>query len=523
MGLRFGDCELDLERRELRRGDEPVALEPRAMRVLQELIRQRDRVVSKEELLDTVWGDRFVGESALTTQIKEIRRAVGDTGREQGVVKTVHGQGYMFVAPVDEGTVAEGAVGEQTAVGPVGASGATAHPIVAVLAFENLSPDPGRAHVADGLTSDVITALSKHRWLRVLTRATTSGYAGRPDAVVALRTDFGVRYVVEGAVRLDAGRLRVTASLTDTDTGTCRWSERYDRAAEDLFEVLDEITDVIAATIEPEVGDAERERARRRPHNDLQAWDLHHLGVSHLFRFTAGDNLEAQRLLDRARRLAPDFGEPHAWWAYSVVLGMTYWDTEPNPDLLDQALDATGTALDVDDRDAVFHMIRGRVQLARREYGSALLDNERAIELNRTFAAAYCGLGDSLSYEGRYDEAVSQFRRSVALGERDPQRWAFLSYGALALLFAGRFDEAVEWTERASPLPNCQYWTIAHRVVALELAGRADEARAAVGSLLAQRPGFSVSFARRKLFYLKRPEQIEQYLGGLAGAGVPER
>jgi len=169
----------------------------------------------------------------------------------------------------------------------------------------------------------------------------------------------------------------------------------------------------------------------------------------------------------------------------------------------------------------VFHMLRGRVQLARREYASALVENRRAIELNPTFAAAYCGLGDSLCYEGRYDEAISHFARSVELGSHDPQRWAFLSYGALALLFSGRYEEALDWADRAASLPNCQYWTTAHRVVALAKLGRRDDASAAVRSLLRQCPEFTLEFARRKLFYLKRSEQLELYLGGLADAGVP--
>jgi tetratricopeptide (TPR) repeat protein len=254
----------------------------------------------------------------------------------------------------------------------------------------------------------------------------------------------------------------------------------------------------------------------------LRAWDLFHLGIAHFFRFTAEDNLEAQRLLAQCRELDPSFGDAHAWWAYAVVLGMVYWDTDADPDTLDDALAATKHALQTDDHNAVFHMLRGRVQLARREYDSALVENRRAIELNPTFAAAYCGLGDSLCYEGRYDEAIEQFSRSVALGAHDPQRWAFLSYGALALLFASRFEEAVEWADRASSIPNCQYWTTAHRVVALGHLGRTEEARRAVEQLLVQCPGFSIEYARRKLFYLKQPEQLDLYIAGLRAAGVPE-
>jgi adenylate cyclase len=509
--LRFDACVLDLDRFELRRDGEPVAVEPQAMRILIELINHRDKVVAKTQLLDSVWGDRFVSESALTSQIKALRRAIGDTGRDQRIVKTVHGRGYMFIAPVEDDTVLPAAEAERR------------NPVLAVLPFANLAAEPGRSHLAEGLTHDIITALSKHRWLRVLARATAAEYAGGPDAAARLRDELDVDYVVEGTVRLGAGRLRVTASLTDTREGVHRWAERYDRMAEDLFDVLDEITDVIAAAVEPEVGYAERDRVRRRPHTDLRTWDLFHLGIAHFFRFTAADNLEAQRLLARCRELDPEFGDAHAWWAYATVLGMVYWDTEPDAEALDAALVATHRALETDDHNALFHMLRGRVRLARREYAAALVENRRAIELNPSFAAAYCGLGDSLCYEGRYDEAITQFSRSVALGTHDPQRWAFLSYGALALVFAGRYDEAIEWADQAASLPNCQYWTTAHKVVALARLGRQAESAAAARTLLGQCPEFTVEYARRKLFYLKRPEQLELYLGGLADAGVPAR
>lgn len=536
--LRFDDYLLDLDREELWRGGEVVSIEPQAMRILAVLIEARDRVVTKEELMDEVWGDRFVSESALTTQIKELRRAVGDTGRDQRVIRTAHGRGYRFAAPVEEtadggagGVTAASGVGQPgpagTAEGRVGDGGARvappvrANPLIAVLPFTSLSGEAGHEHVADGLIHDIITALSKHRWLRVLPRPTAAQYAtGADDVIGRLRNELDVHYVVEGSVRLHDDRLRITTSLTDAVQGAHVWADRYDRRIDDLFEVLDEITDLIVAAIEPEVGYAERARVARGPRTTLAAWDLFHLGVAHFFRFTAEDNLEAQRMLDECRRLDPSFPDAQAWWAYAVVLGMVYWDTEPSQESLDEALAATQQALNIDGHNAVFHALRGRVQLARREYGLALADNRRALELNPTFAGAWCGLGDSLCYEGAYDEAIEHFTHAVSIGTHDPQRWAFLSYGALALLFAGRHEEAVDWAEQAMTIPNCQYWTWAHKTVALAQLGRLDEARATAATLVAMQPGFTVDFARRRLFYLKRPEQLEGYLGGLAAAGV---
>ena len=272
---------------------------------------------------------------------------------------------------------------------------------------------------------------------------------------------------------------------------------------------------MIVGQIEPELGGAERHRVARKPRTNLQAWDCFHLGTAHFYKFTAEGNIEAQALLKRASELDPQFGDAYAWWAYAVVLGMVYWDTEPEQATLDDALEAANRALDIDDQNAVFYALKARIHLARREYSAALSNNQSAIRLNPTFAVAYCALGDSLAYEGKYEEAIGQFEKAIALSPNDPQRWAFLTYGALALIFKGDFETALEWAERASVVPNCQYWTTAHIAVALAHLDRPDEARRAITKLLAEKPGFTCGMAQQKLFYIKRPEQLEIYLDGL--------
>ncbi|MHA1151317.1 MAG: adenylate/guanylate cyclase domain-containing protein [Alphaproteobacteria bacterium] len=398
----------------------------------------------------------------------------------------------------------------------------TNRPMVAVLPFDNMSGDPEQTYFADGITEDIITALSKHRWLRVIARNSTFRYKGQSPDVRKVAAELGAEYVVEGSVRRRGGRVRVTAQLIDAAKGDHLWAERYDRDLEDLFDVQDEITDTIVAQIEPELGAAERQRVARKPRTNLRAWDCYHLGVAHFFKFTGEDNLEAQRLLKSSTELDPNFGEAHAWWAYAVVLGMVYWDTEPEQALLDEALAATKRALDIDDQNAVFYALQARIHLARREYAAALTCNEAAVRLNPTFATAYCALGDSLAYEGHYDQAIGQFERAISLSPNDPQRWAFLTYGALALIFKRDFETALEWAERASVVPNCQYWTTAHMAVALAYLERHDEAERAIARLLTEKPGFSCAFARRKLFYIKRSEQLALYLDGLRKAGLPE-
>jgi tetratricopeptide (TPR) repeat protein len=266
---------------------------------------------------------------------------------------------------------------------------------------------------------------------------------------------------------------------------------------------------------------AERNRVVHSCPANLRAWDCYYLGINHFFKFTGPDNLEAQRLLKLSQEQDPHFGEAFAWWAYAVVLGMVYWDTPPTPEMMDKALEACDTALSLDSQNTSFHALKARILLARCEYEEALNENEIAISLNPTFAAAHCGLGDSLAYEGRYDESISCFEKSIELSPNDPQLWAFYTYGALALLFKYDHEKALQWLDKATAIPNYQYWTIAHKVVALTRLERMDEAKKAVMRSLNLNPGFCLDFAREKLFYLKMPEQVNLYLESLKKAGIP--
>lgn len=394
-------------------------------------------------------------------------------------------------------------------------------PSIAVLPFDNMSGDPEQEYFSDGLSEDIITALSKHRWLDVVARNTTFAYKGQSPNIRRLVEELEVSYVVEGSVRRAGQRIRVTAQLIDAGTGNHVWAERYDRQLEDIFDVQDEITETIVGQVEPEIGTVTRQKVQRAPRRDLRAWDCFHLGIASFYKFTAEGNREAQKLLQQSREIDPQFSEAHAWWAYATILGMVYWDTNPDQKLMDEALAAAREAVALDKQNALLHMLMGRVQLARREYRSAIVENETAIRMNPTLAPAYCGLGDSLAYEGRYEEAIVQFEKAVEMSPNHPQLWAFLSYGALVLLFDQQFEKALDWAERARDVPNCQYWATAHTVVALAYLERQDEAQQMVRKLLVEQPEFSSNFAEKKLFYLKRSDQLQLYLEGLAKAGVP--
>jgi TolB-like protein/DNA-binding winged helix-turn-helix (wHTH) protein/tetratricopeptide (TPR) repeat protein len=544
--LAFGDYVLDSGRRELTRGSDQIALEPQVFDLLLYLVENRDRVVTKDDLIAAVWNGRIVSDSTLTTRINAARKAVGDSGGKQALIKTYARKGIRFVGEVRDARERDGGTGprEQIQIGPAvpiprgdaepGADKAPAaatpgaaldwggKPSVAVLPFKNLSGDPEQDYFSDGITEDIITALSKYRSLVVIARNSSFAFKGAGTDVRRVGLTLGAEYLVEGSVRKIAQRVRITAQLVETEGGRQLWAERYDRDLQDLFTVQDEITTTIAGRIEPEVGAAERLRVERKAVPMLHAWDFFRLGTKHFYKSTAADNLEAQRLFRRAIELDPNLAEAYGYLSYAIVLSMIYFDTEPNEQRLNEALAIGRKGVELDDQDGLIRFMYARALLAQKAYGDALAELETAVDLNPCLAVIYCGLGDSLAYEGRFSEAIPYFQRAIDLSPYDPMRWAFYSYRSIAHLFAREFELAFEWAHRATRVPNAHYWAFAHRVSALGHLQRPDELRVAIPELLGRKPDFSCSFAQRRLFYIKNPDHLHLYAEGLRRAGIPE-
>jgi TolB-like protein/DNA-binding winged helix-turn-helix (wHTH) protein/Tfp pilus assembly protein PilF len=543
--LAFGDYVLDGGRRELRRGSEQVALEPQVFDVLLYLALNRDRVVSKDDLIAAVWNGRAISESTLTSRIAAARKAVSDSGERQALIKTYARRGFRFVGDIRIDATADAAGAPPTrartvpegshppanadsfadqAPGPASSGAALSwggRPAVAVLPFKNLSGDPEQEYFSDGITEDIIAALSKYRSLAVIARNSSFAFKDAGGDVRQVGLTLGGDYLVEGSVRKIGQRVRVTAQLVETEGGRQLWAERYDRDLENLFALQDEITIAIAARIEPEIGAAERLRVERKAVPTLHAWDYFRLGTKHFYRSTAADNLEAQRLFHRAIELDPSLAEAYGFLSYALVLSMVYFEADPSEERLDEAVTVGRKGVELDDQDGLLRFMYGRALLARKAYGDALAELETAVALNPYLAVSYCGLGDTLAYEGRISEAIPYFQKAIDLSPYDPLRWAFCSYRALAHIFAREFELAFDWAQRATRVPNAHYWAFAHCVSALGHLERPEELGVATRELLQRKPDFSCSFARKRLFYVKSPEQLELYVEGLRRAGIP--
>ncbi len=395
-------------------------------------------------------------------------------------------------------------------------------PSIAVLPFINMSGDPEQEYFSDGVTEDIITELSRFRSLFVISRNSSFTYKGRSINVKEIGRDLGVQYVVEGSVRKAGNRVRITAQLVETATGNHLWAERYDRDLDDIFAVQDEVTRAIVTSIEPEMASTERERARRKPPDDLGAWDYYQRGLWHLYQFTREDNAEAQRLIRQSVELDPEFASAHAELAYVLVQNLIQGYSEARPENIAEVLRAAQQAVALDDKDAVAHLTLGRVYLLKREYTASVEELETAIALNPSSARAQYSLGFSLTFAGNPEAAIPRFETAIRLSPNDPEMPSFLEMLAWACLQTKRYEVAVEWSSKAIRRPNAEFWAYANLAAALGHLGRRNEAIVALGELLRRNPDFSPKFLRKHVYYNRVPDHLEHYIDGLRKAGLAE-
>lgn len=517
--IRFGAFELDTSRFELRREGALVPVEPRTFDLIALLARNIDRTVTKDEIFQTIWEGRVVSDAALSSQVRSARRALGDDGLNQSIIATVHGRGFRLRSNSEDArsSAQRPATGEPLSLPQTD----TPRPTVAVLPCANLDEDGRGAILAQGLTEDLINALSKNRWLRVITRSPAFALSKATDDISEIAGKLGADYLVTGSIRRAGSRVRTTMQATDTRTMRCIWSEGFDREMRDIFELQEEISGLVSSRIATELGIEEQKKAARVPHANLGAWELYQLGSAEFFRFTPESNRRCQELMRQAIREDPAFADPHSRLAYAMILEMVYFEAPIDAARMDEAVRLAEQGVALDDQDANTFFSLGRVRLARREYNLAIDALEHAITLNPCHALSHCGLGDSLAYEERFDEAFGQFDHAIALSPHDPFRWAFMSYRSLAHLFAGQFEDSALWARRASQVPNAHYWARAHLVSALGHLGDAEQASTDSSLLLQTRPGFSRNFAEERLFFVKKRNQVDTFLEGLGRAGIP--
>lgn len=522
---------LDPERRELTQRGHAVAVGPQVFDLLLHLVRNCDRVVSKDDLLQAVWNGRIVSESTITSHINAVRKAIGDSGGEQRLVRTVARKGFRFVGEI----VVEAAGDPRPAGGPgVDEPGAGApldapqgpglpdKPSITVLPFQNLSGDPEQEYFADGVVEDIIAALSRLRWLFVIARNSSFTYKGRAVAVRDVGRELGVRYVLEGSVRRAGKKVRLTGQLIDATTGTHLWAERFEGPLDDIFELQDRMAESVVGAIAPQLERAEIERANRKPTDSLDAYDYYLRGMAKLHRGTREAIEAALSLFYKAIELDADFASVYgaAAWCY-FWRKLNGWMAD-RPREIAEGIRLARLAVELGRDDAVA-LTRGGHALGHLagDLDGAIALIDRARVLNPNFAPAWFLGGVLRVFRGEAPSAIENLAHAVRLSPVDPEMFRMQAGTALAHFFAGRYDFAAAWAEEA--LVNLPSLLVAVAVAAAShaSAGRAEEARQAMERLRMLDPSLRVSNLKDWL-PIHRPEDLARFAEGLRLAGLPE-
>jgi len=394
-------------------------------------------------------------------------------------------------------------------------------PSIAVLPFVNLSADAEQEYFSDGITEDVITELSRFRSLFIIARNSSFAFKGQALGAKEISQKLGVQYVVEGSVRRAGKHVRITVQLIDAVSNAHLWAERYDRDFGDIFTVQDEVTRAIVTAIEPELLSTERQRARRKLPESLDAWDCYQRGLWHLYQYTAEDSIKARDLFQRAIKLDPNFAPPHAALGYALYYEVIEGLVSAPDNWLSRAIAAAKTAVALDERDSFGHMVLSRLLLVDGEYDASIAACNTAIELNPNDANAHYGQGLTFCFAGCPEAAIPKVEEALRLNPHDPGAWAFLWLKSHAFTLLHRYDEALIWAKKAVQQPNATLWAFAGEAVVLAHLGRIDEARAALNQAISHKPDLCSHFFRSVLPW-KDPRHLEHYADGLRKAGLPE-
>jgi len=516
----FADHVLDVDRRELRCGSTLIAVEPQVFDLLNYLLENRDRVVSKDDLIASVWRGRIVSDSTLDSRINAARRALGDNGDKQRLIRTIARRGFRFVSAVrleSESDASHGSPPGELQAPARAALPRSDGPAIAVLPFVNMSGEPEQDYFSDGISEDIITALSRLRWFFVIARNSCFAFKRKSVPMKQIAEELGVGYLVEGSVRRSGDRVRITAQLNDAATGSQLWAERYDRCLSDVFAVQDEITEAIVAAIEPRVYAAENFRAERKAPESLDAWDLLMQALSHYWKVTREDNIAAQALLAKAIAIDPNYSHALAVLGVSHIFG-AHMGWEPRATAVPAAECAGLAALRADSEDPWAHLAVAGVHVHQGRLEDALAEFEAALRLNSNFSLALGYYGLVLSYVGRWQEGAEAARRALRLSPRDPFSAICSGVAAYAEFVGRNYHEAIRLARQG--VRQRFDFVGAHRVLtaAAAMAGEIDLAKSALQDLRRAQPNISLAWIASQMPL--NDQEREHYLEALRRAGL---
>ncbi|MCG8311643.1 MAG: winged helix-turn-helix domain-containing protein [Pseudomonadales bacterium] len=485
---KIDNIQIDPQRREINSAGQVIGVEPKVLDLILILLKHRHRVVSKDELIEWLWDNRAISDDALSSCVKSARRVLGDDGRRQNVIRTIHGRGFRFVADVhmENATLPQ----QDSALGvdltlPERAS-------VAVLPFQMIGGDHNSEILTKGLTRDIALGLSRIRSLFVTSHASATRFSLEESDPAAIGQALGVRYLVAGYGTCVGNRMRLTVTVSNTEHGDEILAERFDRTMEDLFALQDDIASTVIAVVDSRIQTAEQLRATGRSIESLDAWGAFHAAMALLSRFDANVADECQALLEHAALLEPHSGhicaaQSYLWWQRAFL----EFDNDREGNIL-RAEDLAGKALMLDPLDPFTHWAKGRVDHLRGDFDQAVQSFAAAIDLNPNFALAHYNLAWSRRLLMQTDAGLQSLDWARRLSPYDPMSFAFTALKSTLHFVQGDMESAVFWGRHAVRQPNCHYHCLASQALIFKAAGEDKQAAEVAQRLRRLKPDYTV-------------------------------
>jgi adenylate cyclase len=516
----FENYAFDTSRRELRRGAANITITPQVFDLLDYLIRNRERVVSKDDLINAIWNGRSVSEAAVTTRLNAARSAIGDSGREQRLIKTLPRKGFRFVGHVREARLHTGTAAADRPSEPARLSLALPDkPSIAVLPFQNIGGDPEQEYFADGIAEDVLTTLSKIQELMVIARNSSFVFKGQARDIREIGRILGARYVLEGSVRNAGRRVRLAAQLIDSLDGSHVWADRFEGDLDDVFELQDRITQDIVAALEVKLTYGEQVRIWRKRAGSPLVYEHYLKGGHSYINFAKHTHTEARLELERALEINPSFVPALHLLSFTVTDQVRYGWQKDERTTYEVALEIANRALIADPESYLAYAALGYVRLFQRRHDEALAAAEKTIALGPGCADAFHLAGMYLGYAGDF--------RKAAEYELQAQRLSPLSRNesmvdeARARFHLGQLAAARDIASRV--LAEKPHWLTAQVTLAAALwnLGDKEEARLTVRKMLAEHPNLTAGRWAQGLPY-RRPTDLDALITPLRLAGMPD-
>jgi TolB-like protein len=490
MIYRFDDLELDRSKVELRRNGAVVPVEPQVFALLLLLAENRERLVSRDEIIEKVWDGRVVSESAIDSRVKSARRALGDDGKRQRFIRTVHGHGFRFVAEVEE-TAPRSADAAAAAVAGTAAAGT--RPSIAVLPFRAIGAEGPYAAIADALPDELIAELSRLRWLFVIARGSSFRFRSTTPDLADVAELLGVRYCVSGAVEVAGADATVVVQLLDTRDGGVVWGDRLRSRLADIHETRAIILSRVVSALELQIPLHEAHAARLVAPDNLDAWAAYHLGLQHMFRFNRSDNAVASDLFTRAVAEDPRFARAHAGLSFVHFQNAFLRYTPDHASDVQSARRFAERAVELDGLDPFANLTMGRSFWLDGDLDAGLAWLERATALSPSYAQGIYARAWTHALSGRGTDGKLDADTAMALSPLDPLHYAMAATRALSHIVCREDGEAAAWAEKAARSPGAHVLIAVIAAVAHALHGDRERATAWAGIVRERNPAITAA------------------------------